>query len=80
MGMYKLDIRKQYGKFEHRVYKQKSDAPDHAGGDSDVHQLVTAVGASLDATGVESKDTIVFRGIEYTNRDMLLFAVRDAPY
>lgn len=80
MGMYKLDIRRQYGKFEHRVYRQKSDAPDHEGDNSDVHQMITAVGASLDANGIGSQDTIVFRNIEYTSRDALLFAVREAPY
>jgi len=77
---YKLDIRKQFGQFEHRVYKQGGATPDHAGGARTLKEMVSNARKSLDDAGVTPDDTIIFRNISYEDQEALLLAIRDAPY
>ncbi len=80
MPAYKLDIRKQYGQFQQRVYAQGVSAPDHGGGARTVKEMVTNVQTALGDAGVSPEDTVIFRNISYEDRDTLLLAIRDAPY
>ena len=80
MAAYKLDIRKQYGQFQQRVYSQGGSAPDHSGGARTIKEMVTNVKQALGDAGVSPDDTVIFRNISYENHDDLLLAIRDAPY
>jgi hypothetical protein len=80
VGAYKLDVRKQYGQFQHRVYAQGSAAPEHQGGAGNVKEMISAVEAALDGSATGKGDLIIFRNISYEDRSDLMLAIRDAPY
>ena len=80
MANYVLEIRKQFGAFQCRVYGQGQAAPDYAGSASTPQDMVVAVKESIDGAGVAVGDAIYFRNIAYENVDDLLLTVRDAPY
>ena len=80
MAAYKLDIQKQYGVFQQRIYAQGAAPPEHAGDARSVKDMVTSVKTGLGGAGVGAGDTIIFRNIAYEDQAALLLAVRDAPY
>ena len=80
MAAFKLDIQKQYGVFQQRVYAQGAAAPEHAGDARSVKDMVSSVKTALGGAGVNTDDTVIFRNIAYEDQDALLLAVRDAPY
>ncbi len=80
MATYKLEIIKQFGKIQHRLFPSSGSAPDFTTPVGDVHGLLDVVTKSLDDVGVTKADTVVFRQIGYDNRDDLREAVRTATY
>ena len=80
MATYKLEINKQFGQLQHRLFPSADAQPPFAKPVSDLNGLVEAVTASLDDVGVTKADTVVFRQIGYDNRDDLRHAVRTATY
>jgi len=77
---YVLEVRKQFGTFQNRVYAKGQAAPDYAGNDKTPQTMVASVKESLEGAGVGRDDAVYFRNIAYENLDDLLFVVRDAPY
>ena len=77
---YVLEIRKQFGSFQQRVFVKGQAAPDYAGADTTRQTMVASVKESLTDAGVGADDAVFFRNIAYENLDDLLLVVRDAPY
>lgn len=80
MAQFKLEVRKQFGMFQHRVFKTGDSAPDFAGNDKSIKDMLTTVQGALKGAGVKPADEIVFRTVAYTDHDALLHFLRDAPY
>lgn len=80
MANYVLEVRKQYGTFQNRVFAKGQAAPEFAGNDTSPTDMVASVKDGFKSAGVAADDTIYFRNIAYENHGDLLYVVRDAPY
>jgi hypothetical protein len=77
---FKLEVRKQFGMFQHRVFKTGDTATDFAGNDKSVKDMLATVQGALKVAGVKPGDEIVFRTVAYGDHDVLYSFLRDAPY
>lgn len=80
MATFKLDIRQQYGKLGRRVYAQGAAAPDYAGASGSIQELMRSLDDDLKAAGAGPNDPVLFRNIEYADRQELKSVVLHAPY
>ncbi len=80
MATFKLEVRKQFGKLQHRLWSADKTSPDFDGPTGDLAGLLEAVHKSLEGAGVTKNDTVIFRQVGYSNREELRFAVRTAKY
>ena len=80
MANYVLEVRKQYGSYQSRVFVKGQQAPDYAGNATALNEMVDAVKAGLEGAGIGADDAVYFRNIAYENLNDLLLVVRDAPY
>jgi hypothetical protein len=76
----KLEIKKQFGRFERRFYDIGKSAPKFRGEFPDIDSVWDDVVQSLPKAGISSANSVVFRGINYESEDDLRIAVRSAPY
>lgn len=80
MATFKLEIRKQYGKFQARVWPSGQRAPEFVGDDGTLGEMMERVQALLDDAGVAKGDTVVFRNVGWDTRAEVMEAVRTAVY
>lgn len=80
MATFKLEIQKQYGKFQHRVWPSGQAPAEFSGDDGTLRETMEHVEASLDAAQVAKGDTVIFRGVGWDSRREVMEAVRTAVY
>ena len=80
MATFKLEIRKQYAKFQHRVWPSGQTPPEFSGDDQTLGEMMGHVEASLDEAQVGKGDTVVFRNVGWDTRAEVMEAVRTAVY
>lgn len=82
MATYKLEIKKEFGQFHHRLTAPTDPVPSSVfvGPTGDLRGLLATVEQSLEARGVSAADAVVFRHVAYGTRRDLRAAVRSAVY
>jgi len=78
MATFKLEVKKEFGQFHHRVFAAAETRAPFVGPQHDLLGLLEAVDGSL--AGLGANDTVVFRGVGYDHRPELREAVRIARY
>ena len=80
MATFKLEVRKQFGKFQHRVWPSGQAAPEFTGDEGSLSEMMTEVDKALDEAQVGKGDTVVFHNVGWDTRGKVMQAVRTAVY
>lgn len=80
MATFKLDIRKQYGQFNRRIYAQGAAAPEFEGVFGSIQEVLASLDQAFEGAGMAKGDGVIFRNIEYSEQSELRGVVLHAPY
>ena len=65
MATYKLEIKRQYGKFFHAVFPATGQPPRDMPESASIKEVIEKIKKEFLATSLEDGDSIIFRGIAY---------------
>jgi len=78
MATFKLEVQKEFGRFQHRVVSPavSDPTPDWSAPVADRDALIKDIGRNLEGVAFGDGDTVIFRSIAYDNAAELTNTIR----